>query len=131
MGSLSRLIEFIGGPRNTIYNTFRIDLPEDISKSMFFASAQSLDRMAEVSSKGFKNSPIVMGELTKFLALDSNYELVGKLHSKIGSIQTSQDSLEKEVAASVKSSSTFPFFKRRKDGQSTIQIEVTQGSGCY
>ena len=100
------LIEFIGGPRNTIYNTFRIDLPEEISKSMFFASAQSLDRMAEVSSKGFKNSPIVMGELTKFLALNSNYELVGKLHSKITGIETSQDSLEKEVAATVKSSST-------------------------
>ena len=104
---LSRsLIEYIGAPRNTIYNTFRIDFPEEISKAMFFASAQSLDRMAEVSSKGFKNSPIVMGELTKFLALNSNYELVGKLHSKIGAIQTSQDSLEKEVAASVKSSST-------------------------
>ena len=100
------LIEYIGGPRNTIYNTFRIDLPEEISKSMFFASAQSLDRMAKVSAKGFKNSPIVMGELTKFLALNSNYELVGKLHSKIGTIQTSQDSLEKEVAATVKSSST-------------------------
>jgi len=100
------LIEFIGTPRNTIHNTFRIDFPEEISKSMFFAATQSLDRMSEVSSKGFKNSPIVMGELTKFLALNSNYELVGKLHTKISGIQTSQEQLEKEVAASVKSSST-------------------------
>jgi len=100
------LIEFIGTPRNTIHNTFRIDFPEEISKAMFFSATQSLDRMAEVSSKGFKNSPIVMGELTKFLALNSNYELVGKLHAKIGGIQTSQTQLEKDVAASVKSAST-------------------------
>ena len=100
------LIEFIGTPRNTIHNTFRIDFPEEISKAMFFAATQSLDRMSEVSSKGFKNSPIVMGELTKFLALNSNYELVGRLHTKISGIQTSQEQLEKEVAASVKSSST-------------------------
>jgi len=47
-----------------------------------------------------------MGEFIKFLALNSKYELVGKLHKKIGGIQTSQDQLEKEVAAPVKSSST-------------------------
>jgi len=62
--------------------------------------------MAEVSSKNFKNSPIVMGELTKFLALNSNYELVGKLHSKVNEMKVSVEEVVKESAASARSAST-------------------------
>ena len=100
------LIEYVGIPRNTIHNTFRIDFPDEIAKSMFYASTQSLDKMAEVSSKNFKNSPIVMGELTKFLALNSNYELVGKLHSKVNEMKESVAEAVKESAASSRAAST-------------------------
>ena len=100
------LIEYVGISRNTIHNTFRIDQPEEIAKSMFYAAAQALDRMAEVSSQNFKNSPVVMGELTKFLALNSNYELVGKLHSRLNDMKSNVDEALKESAANAKASST-------------------------
>jgi len=40
------LIEFIGTPRNTIHNPFHIYFLEVISKAVFFAAMQSLDRIS-------------------------------------------------------------------------------------
>ena len=91
------LIEKVAKPRNAVQNSFRISNPSDISKAITYASLKSLDIMMEISSVGFKHSPIITAELSKFLALNSNFDVVDKMQAKFTSIESDQTSLKKEV----------------------------------
>ena len=91
------LIEKVAKPRNSVQNSFRISNPEDISKAITYATLKSLDNMIEISSAGFKNSPTITAELSKFLALNSNFEVVDKLQSKISTLEGDQSTLKRDV----------------------------------
>jgi len=100
------LIERVAQPRNSIHNSFKINKPEEVSKSITYASLRSLDVMMKISSVNFKNSPIITAELSKFLALNSNHEVVEKLQSKLTSLESDTSSMKKDVKGAVTAANT-------------------------
>jgi len=100
------LIEKVAQPRNSIHNSFKINKPQEVSKAITYASLRSLDIMMKISAVNFKNSPIITAELSKFLALNSNHEVVEKLQSKLSTLETDSSSLRKDVKGAVSVANT-------------------------
>ena len=100
------LIEKVSAPRNSIHNSFRINNPSGISKSICYATLRSLDIMTEISSDNFKNSPIITSELSKFLALNTNYEMVEMVQEKLKLVETDAAQLKREVKGAVSTANT-------------------------
>jgi len=100
------LIEKIAQPRNSVQNSFRINNPSEVCRSITYASLRSLDLMMEISSMNFKNSPIITSELSKYLALNTNYETVEKLTTRFASLETDSTTLKKDVKNAVSAAST-------------------------
>jgi len=91
------LIDKVAVPRNSVQNSFRINELHYVSKSIAYANLRSLDIMMDITSCNFKNSPIITAELSKFLALNSNLELVETIHTKVKALETDNSSMRKEV----------------------------------
>ena len=70
------LMEYISKPRTVIHNSFRISNHMSVSKTLAYANLKSLDLIIEIEKLEFKNAPVITSELTKFLALNSNYEAI-------------------------------------------------------
>ena len=100
------LIEKVAAPRNSVHNSFKISNPFEVSKSITYASLRALDLMMEISGFNFKNSPIVTSELSKFLALNSNFEVVEKLHAKVNALEIENNTLKREVKQAASAAST-------------------------
>jgi len=100
------LIERVAQPRNSIHNSFKINKPQEVSKAITYASLRSLDVMMKISSASFKNSPIITAELSKFLALNSNHEIVEKLQSKLNTLESDATSMRKDVKGAVTAANT-------------------------
>jgi len=100
------LIEKVAQPRNSIHNSFKINKPQEVSKAITYASLRSLDIMMKISAVNFKNSPIITAELSKFLALNSNHEVVEKLQSKLTSLESDSSALRKDVKGAVSVANT-------------------------
>jgi len=100
------LIEKVATPRNSIHNSFTINKPSQVSKSITYASLRSLDLMMDIIRVNFKNSPIITAELSKFLALNTNYEALEQVQKKISTIETDHASMKKEVKSAVSAANT-------------------------
>jgi len=100
------LFDKIAGPRNSVHNSFKISKPFEVSKAITYASLRSLDLMTDIASFNFKNSPIVTAELSKFLALNSNFEIVEQLSVKMKALENDNLNLKKEVKKAEAAAST-------------------------
>jgi len=100
------LIEKVATPRNSIHNSFTINKPSQVSKSITYASLRSLDLMMEIIRVNFKNSPIITAELSKFLALNTNYEAVEQVQKKLVAIESEHASMKKDVKSAVSAANT-------------------------
>jgi len=100
------LLDKIAGPRNSVHNSFKISKPFEVSKAITYASLRSLDLMMDIASFNFKNSPIVTAELSKFLALNSNFEIVEQLSIKMKALENDNLNLKKEVKKAEAAAST-------------------------
>ena len=100
------LIDKVAMPRNSIHNTFAIKKPSQVSKSISFASLRSLDLMMGIMEVNFKNSPIITAELSKFLALNTNYEAIEQMQKKMNSLETDSVAMRKDVKSAVSAAGT-------------------------
>jgi len=100
------LIEKVATPRNSIHNSFKIKKPTQVSKAITYASLRSLDLMMDISQVNFKNSPIITAELSKYLALNTNYEAVEQVQKKLATIESENTSMKKEVKSAVSAANT-------------------------
>jgi len=100
------MIQYIAKPRNVVHNSFKIHDPRAIGKVISFSNFRSLDRMMEIYSLEFKNSPVVTAELTKFLALNTNYNAVEKLQKQMLEVTETCTKVTKEAQAATKSANT-------------------------
>jgi len=100
------LIDKVAMPRNSIHNTFAIKKPSQVSKSISFASLRSLDLMMGIMEVNFKNSPIITAELSKFLALNTNYEAVEQMQKKVNSLEADSVAVRKDVKSAVSAANT-------------------------
>jgi len=95
------LIDRVATPRNSVHNSFTIKRPSQVSKAIAYASLRSLDLMMSITAVNFKNSPIITAELSKFLALNTNYEAVEQVQKKVSSIETDTLAMKKDVKSAV------------------------------
>jgi len=100
------LIDKVAMPRNSVHNTFTIKKPSQVSKSISFASLRSLDLMMGIMEVNFKNSPIITAELSKFLALNTNYEAVEQMQKKVNSLEADSATMRKDVKSAVSAAGT-------------------------
>jgi len=100
------LMEQVATPRNVVHNSFQVHDSMAISKSIAYANFRSLDLMLEISNLDFKNSPVITAELTKFLALNSNIEVVESLKTRLEKLSEEVGKASKTAAAAEKSGST-------------------------
>jgi len=100
------LIEKVASPRNSIHNSFKIKRPAQVSKAITYASLRSLDLMMSIIQVNFKNSPIITAELSKYLALNTNYEAVEQVQKKLTSIEAENVAMKKDVKSAVSAANT-------------------------
>jgi len=100
------LIDKVASPRNSIQNSFKIRELHYVSKTIAYAVLRSLDVMISISSCNFKNSPIITSELSKFLALNSNLELVESIQSKVKSLESENSTIKKDVKSAINAAHT-------------------------
>jgi len=100
------LIEKVASPRNSIHNSFKIKRPSQVSKAITYASLRSLDLMMGIIQVNFKNSPIITAELSKYLALNTNYEAVEQVQKKLIAIESDTSSMRKDVKSAVSAANT-------------------------
>jgi len=100
------LIEKVASPRNSIHNSFKIKKPAQVSKAITYASLRSLDLMMSITQVNFKNSPIITAELSKYLALNTNYEAVEQVQKKLTSIEAENIAMKKDVKSAVSAANT-------------------------
>jgi len=93
------LVDKVAAPRNSVQNSFKIHELHFVSKSIAYASLRSLDVMLAISSCNFKNSPIITAELSKFLALNSNLEVVESIQTKMKTLESENSTIKKDVKA--------------------------------
>jgi len=100
------LIEKVASPRNSIHNSFKIKKPSQVSKAITYASLRSLDLMVSITQVNFKNSPIITAELSKYLALNTNYEAVEQVQKKLLTIESENVTMRKDVKSAVSAANT-------------------------
>jgi len=100
------LIEKVATPRNSIHNSFKIKNPAQVSKAITYASLRSLDLMMTITQSNFKNSPIITAELSKYLALNTNYEAVEQVQKKLSTMESDNATLKKDVKSAISSANT-------------------------
>ena len=97
------LISEVGKPREGALHSFEAGDGVSISKVVFFAVLKSLDVMSEIAEVDYRNSPVVLTELVKFLSLNTSVEAVDKLESVAGELSDSVSDITKSVATQAKS----------------------------
>ena len=93
-------------PRTGVQKTFKAGSPERIGESIFWSTLKTLDIMAEITTLGFRDSPIVASELVKFLALNTGFEVVESLIKSNTTLKTEVIELKKIVAGNTKTIGT-------------------------
>ena len=102
----SRIITYVSVPRIGVHKTFKAGSPDKIGESIFWSTLKTLDIMSELTTLGFKNSPIVASELVKFLALNTGFEVVEDLIKSNANLKTEVAELKKIAAGNTKTSQT-------------------------
>ena len=102
----SRIITYVSVPRIGVHKTFKAGSPDKIGESIFWSTLKTLDIMSELTTLGFKNSPIVASELVKFLALNTGFEVVEDLIKSNANLKTEVIELKKIAAGNTKTSQT-------------------------
>ena len=100
------LMEYVSKPRTVVYNSFRVSNHWAVSKTVAYAYLRSLDLMVEIEKLEFRNSPIITAELSKFLALNSNFESVENLQKEVKTMNESISKAVKEATSAVKTVGT-------------------------
>ena len=89
-------------PRNGVMKTFQAGNLPQIGSAIFWANLRSLDRAMSIKKNGFKNDPIVSGELVKFLAVNTGIETIEVLKTKVKDLQGELGQAKANAAASAK-----------------------------
>ena len=100
------LIQDVGTPRRGVMNSFQAGAAQSINQIIFYATLRSLDRMALILSKHYKDSLAVYTELVKFLPMNTSVEAVDRLADQGKEFQTTISTMSRSVASVVKDCGT-------------------------
>ena len=101
-----RIFEEIFIPRQGVLKTFKAGNMRQICAAILWTTLQSLQSAQELKKVGFKNLDIVTLELTKFLLINTGYESVKRLESKVKELEDAKRSQQSDVKSAVSSANT-------------------------
>ena len=84
-------------PRQGVLLAFKAGDREQISRAILWSTVQSLDIGLRIRKDKFANSPLVAGELVKFLAVNTGFESIERLTDKVSRMT---DKIEEAVKVS-------------------------------
>ena len=101
-----RILTEMFGPRQGVLKTFKSGNLEQTSAYIFWASVRSLDIGLGFKRTGMENLHIVSSELVKFLLVNTGYESISGLESKVTTLESQATELQKSARNSEKSAVT-------------------------
>ena len=87
-------------------NSFKAGDAQQVNGVIFYAVLRSLDRMALILAKNFKDAPAVSTELVKFLSMNTSVEAVNKLTEQTATFKTSLEEMQRKLNTVVKDCGT-------------------------
>jgi hypothetical protein len=101
-----RMLAELSVPRNGAKNSFKAGRNQQVCERVFGAVLKSHDVMARYKRYGYKNDSSISSELVKFLAVNTGFEAIDVLTSKVASMEHTLKELDKEVKIASKSASS-------------------------
>jgi hypothetical protein len=96
----------IAVPRNGVQNAFHVGQNDQICQRILWAVLKAHDVMARYKRHNYKDDPTVLSELVKFLAVNTGYEVLDVLATKMATMESDVANLKKDVAAANKASAS-------------------------
>jgi hypothetical protein len=101
-----RMLLEIAVPRNGVQNAFHVGQNDQICQRILWSVLKAHDVMARYKRHNYKDDPTVSSELVKFLAVNTGYEVLDVLTTKMSAMEADVASLKKDVAAANKASAS-------------------------
>jgi hypothetical protein len=101
-----RMLLEIAVPRNGVQNAFHVGHNDQICQRILWSVLKAHDVMARYKRHNYKDDPTVSSELVKFLAVNTGYEVLDVLTTKMSAMEADVASLKKDVAAANKASAS-------------------------
>ena len=101
-----RILTEMFGPRQGVLKSFKSKNLEQTSASIFWASIRSLDIGLGFKHTGMENLHIVSSELVKLLLVNTGYESISGLESKVATLEAQVSDLQKTTKAAEKAATT-------------------------
>jgi hypothetical protein len=101
-----RILEEVANPRNGVSNSFEAGNNEQVCQRILWAVLRSQDVMARYKRNGFKDDPTVSAELVKFMAVNTGFEALEVMVSKVKAMEAELSTTKKENVIAVKAASS-------------------------
>jgi hypothetical protein len=101
-----RMFLEIDQPRNGVQNFFKAGFNEQVCQRIFWSVVRSHDVMARYKRHNYKDDPSVSSELVKFLAINTGYEMLESLSSKVLEMERGYVAMQKETSAATKAAAS-------------------------
>ena len=90
-------------PRNGVQNFFKAGFNEQVCQRICWSVVRSHDVMARYKRHNYKDDPSVSSELVKFLAINTGYEVLENLSTKVSEMERLVVTMQKETSLATKS----------------------------
>jgi methyl-accepting chemotaxis protein len=101
-----RILTEMFEPRQGVLKSFKSKNLQQTSASIFWASIRSLDIGLGFKRTGMENLHIVSSELVKFLLVNTGYESISGLESKVATLETQVSELQRTAKNAEKTATT-------------------------
>ncbi len=101
-----RILDEVGTPRYGVQGSFQVGDSTQICQQIFWAVLKSHDVMTSYKRLNFKNHPSIATELVKFLAINTSFEAIERVTSKVADLEKEAVEYKKQIAAAVKSAAS-------------------------
>jgi hypothetical protein len=100
------MLDDIALARQSVQGSFIAGDPIQVCQKVVWGVLKAHDVMANFKKHGFKHHPAIASELVKFLAVNTSFEIIERLETKVTTMEKDIAELKKAVAGAVKLAGT-------------------------
>jgi hypothetical protein len=101
-----RMMMEIAVPRNGIINSFQVGSNDQICQRIFWSVMKSHDIMARYQRNSYKDDPTISSELVKFMAVNTGFEALEVLSTKMQSMENDVVAARRDAANASKAAAS-------------------------
>jgi hypothetical protein len=83
-----RMLDDIASARQSIHGSFIAGNPTQVYQKLVWGVLKAHDVMANFKKHGYKHHPAIASKLVKFLAVNMSFELLEKMTTKVGIMES-------------------------------------------